>query len=174
MVKARGTMEESMHKCQVGRRAERRGARRTAVFASLLAGAVAVPIASIAAQPVAVADGEAAGTRIEITDFQRSSGDTVTLKFTLINDTEESINPYGIFNGSDLRGVYLVDAVGKKKYPTIMDAKNQCVCSGNLPGGLDPGKTMNLWAKFPAPPPGVNEVGVIFPSFQPVDAPLGE
>lgn len=156
------------------RRSKRRGAGRKSMLVSILVGAVATSLASASAQPVAVADGEAAGTRIEITELQRSSGDTVTLKFTLINDTEQSINPYGMFNSSDLRGVYLIDAVGKKKYPTIMDAQNKCVCSGNLPGGLDPGKTMNLWAKFPAPPAGVNEVGVIFPSFQPVDAPLSE
>lgn len=163
-----------MQQCQVGRRVARRGARRNAVFASLLAGAVAVPIASAAAQPVAVADGEQSGTRIEITELQRSSGDTVTLKFTLVNDSPEDVNPYGLFNGPDLREVYLIDAAGKKKYPTIMDAKNKCVCSGNISADLDAGKTMNLWAKFPAPPAGVNEVGVIFPSFQPVDAPLAE
>jgi len=56
----------------------------------------------------------------------------------------------------------------------ITDSGGTCVCSNNLTTKLEPGKSINLWARFPAPPAEVKEVSVIFPHFIPTDAPISE
>ena len=68
----------------------------------------------------------------------------------------------------------LLDAAGKKKYMVIVDSARKCVCSDGFPISLDSGKSLNLWARFPAPPADVTEVSVVLPSFMPVDAPITE
>ena len=121
---------------------------------------------------IATADGETGGTRIEITQLARSSGETATLKFRLVNDSSENASPSELMETSDLRNVHLIDATGKKKYLVLKDSEGKCVCSGGLSSTLEPGKSINLWARFPAPPPAVKEVSVIFPHFMPTDAPI--
>jgi hypothetical protein len=39
---------------------------------------------------IATADGERAGTRVEITELKRSSDNTVTLKFAMVNDSDKT------------------------------------------------------------------------------------
>lgn len=147
--------------------------RYSTFFAAVLfvAGTAAVPAQQA---PIATADGETSGTRIEVTELSRTSGDTVTLKFRMINDSGEAISPYELMDTSDVRHVHLIDAVGKKKYLVIADSDGKCVCSGDISHKLDAGKSMNLWAKFPAPPPEVKEVSVVFPHFIPTDAPISD
>lgn len=149
--------------------------RQDAIIAGFFVLALHVlPTSGLAAEPIATADGEQSGTRIDITELKRTSGDTITLKFTLINDSGEAVNPYGLFNGSNVAEVHLIDAAGKKKYLTIKDTNDECVCSGNLTTNLESGKSMNLWAKFPAPPADVQEVSVVFPHFIPTDVPISK
>jgi hypothetical protein len=130
---------------------------------------------ALAQEVVGTADGEQSGVRIDITELKRTSGDTVTMKFTLVNDSGTAASPYNLFNGDDVGEVHLIDAAGKKKYLVIQDSGNNCVCSSNLghefPGGQN---SMNLWARFPAPPAGVQEVSVVFPHFIPTDAPIAQ
>lgn len=142
----------------------------------LLAAALllAVSASALAQEPIATADGETTGTRIEITELSRSSGETVTLKFRLINESGDNASPYGLMERGDVSNVHLIDAAGKKKYLVITDSDSKCVCSGGLTTQLDSGKSMNLWARFPAPPAEVKEVSVIFPHFIPTDAPIAD
>jgi hypothetical protein len=137
-----------------------------AVLALSLAASAAV------AQPIASADGEQAGTRIDITELKRTSGDTLTLKFTIVNESGEDTDMP--FSNQVASEIYLVDAAGKKKYLTISDAEGQCVCSQRVGSSLASGEAKNLWAKFPAPPADVQEVSVVFPRFVPADAPISE
>lgn len=137
--------------------------------------ALSLATAALAQEAIATADGEQPGVRIDITELKRTSGDTLTMKFTLVNDSGSAVSPYELFTTSDVKFVYLIDAVGKKKYLPIMDAEGDCVCAGNL-GHEFPAdqNAMNLWAQFPAPPAEVSEVSVVFPHFIPTDAPISE
>lgn len=135
---------------------------------------LAVVSGALAQDAIATADGETTGVRIEITELSRSSGETVTLKFRLINDSGENASPYGLMETSDVGNVHLLDAAGRKKYLAITDSDGKCVCSGGLTTQLDPGKSINLWARFPAPPVEVKEVSVVFPHFIPTDAPIAD
>lgn len=53
-------------------------------FSQLPAFSSGAPAPSFAQDVIATADGETTGTRIEITELSRSSGDTVTLKVRLV------------------------------------------------------------------------------------------
>lgn len=141
--------------------------------AQTAATAVSAPAAAIG-----VTDGESPGSRIEVTELKRGSGDTVTLRFTLINDSGEQVRVAdllgGVVSGYNVSGVHLIDPVGKKKYLVVTDSQKNCVCSANLSHALPAGQRLNLWAKFPAPPAEVGKVSLIFPHFIPMDdVPLG-
>jgi len=129
------------------------------------------------ANAIAATEGEKPGAHIDITELKRTSGGTVNLKFTVANGGGEKLGLYGAYLGDasvshdhyrDVSGVHLLDPVNKKKYFVVTDAEKRCVCSKEIPD-LEPGGKMNLWAKFPAPPPEVTKVTIEIPHFAPID-----
>lgn len=136
------------------------------------------PAPDAAAPPgfVAFTDGEQVGVRFEVTELKRTSGGTVTLKFTLVNDSEKGVAfgynyGYGQSSVADfasIGGIHLVDAAGKKKYLVVRDGNGKCVCSQGL-DTVGPGSRVNLWAKFPAPPEDVTRISVVIPHAIPLD-----
>jgi hypothetical protein len=138
------------------------------------------------AEPIAVTDGETPGTRIEVTELRRVSGGVLTLKFHMVNESDNPVvfneeNAFGAntenlgfgkFDDS-ICGVHLVDGSNKKKHLVIRDGEGNCLCSRDLPD-LEPGSRMSLWAKFAAPPDTVDRVSVVVPHFVPMDdVPIG-
>jgi len=125
---------------------------------------------------VASTDGELAGTHIDVTELKRGSGGTVSLKFVLTNNGDKVFHTYGHVLGekdvnSDYKsvgGIHLVDPVNKKKYFVVRDSEQKCMCSSDV-ADIQPGSKVNLWAKFPAPPPEVTKVTIEVPHFQPMD-----
>ncbi|HEY8133545.1 MAG TPA: hypothetical protein VII12_16835 [Thermoanaerobaculia bacterium] len=126
---------------------------------------------------IAATEGEKPGARIDITELKRTSGGTLNLKFTVANGGSEKLGLYGAYLGDasvshdhyrDVSGVHLLDPVNKKKYFVVTDAEKHCVCSKEIPD-LEPGGKVNLWAKFPAPPPEVTKVTIEIPHFTPID-----
>ena len=126
---------------------------------------------------IASADGEKAGTHIDITELKRTSGGTLNLKLVLSNNGSDKLSVYGDWLGDsqvsrnsyrDISGIHLLDPVNKKKYFVVTDAEKSCVCSKNIEDVAAGGKT-SLWAKFPAPPPEVTKVTIEIPHFQPID-----
>ena len=139
--------------------------------------AAPVPTATPSATPavLASADGETAGLRVEVTELKRGSGDTVNLKFVLINDSDKKLTLSGSYLGAgtgpdykSVGGVHLVDPAGKKKYLVVRDAEQKCLCSTDIPDAGSNTRT-NFWAKFPAPPADVQKVSVVIPHFIPMD-----
>lgn len=128
---------------------------------------------AFAQEVIATADGESAGMRIEITELSRTSGDTVTLKYRLFNETGADSSLYFLTDRDNVSDVHLIDAVGKKKYLAIMDSDGKCLCSSGV-GNVANGAFLNLWARFPAPPAEVTEVSIVFPRFIPTDAPISQ
>lgn len=150
---------------------------QTAQKAAENASAPATPSAAApAAVVIATADGEKAGTRVEITELKRSSDNTVTLKFGMVNDGAERLSfgyDYGdpqhsIKDFSSIGGVTLVDGTNKKKYFVVRDTDYNCLCSRDLKD--IPAKSRgNVWAKFPAPPDDVQKISIVIPHFGPID-----
>jgi hypothetical protein len=139
------------------------------------AGAPAAPAAP-AAVVIATADGEKAGTRVDITELKRSSDNTLTLRFAMVNDGTEPISfnynygdpDHSVKDFNSIGGVTLVDGANKKKYFVVRDTENTCLCSHGLKD--IPAKSRgNLWAKFPAPPDNVQKISIVIPHFGPID-----
>jgi hypothetical protein len=117
-----------------------------------------------AAEPIASSSSETPGMRLLIKELRRDTAGTVMLRFAIVNDTRERF----VFTGA--HNVYLIDLAGRRKYEVVRDTGpgRQCVCTpGNR--GLGPGEGADFWARFPAPPAGVTRLGVVAPSFLPVE-----
>jgi hypothetical protein len=135
----------------------------------------AAPAASPAAEGLGTGDGEVSGTKVVITELKRG-GSTVTLKFTLYNNTNAEFNVGGRFNGPDYKnnggrsfsGLNLIDSVANKKYFVAADSDGNCLCSEHV-DDMKPNTQLSLWAKFPAPPDNVQKITVQIPHFIPVD-----
>ena len=135
-----------------------------------------VPAAAPAAVVIATADGEKAGTRVEITELKRSSDNNLTLKFAMVNDGPDKLGfgyDYGdpqhnIKDFSSVAGVTLVDGANKKKYFVVRDTEDNCLCSRDLKD-VSAKSRANVWAKFPAPPDDVQKISIVIPHFGPID-----
>lgn len=139
--------------------------------------ATTVPATAPAATAgIATADGEAAGVTATIKELKRASGGTISLKLVITNGSGKRLNTGYDFADPDnsvrdfnsIGGVQLIDPVGKKKYFVARDSEGKCVCSQGLKD-LEPGESVNVWAKFAAPPADVQNVSVIVPHFSPMD-----
>jgi hypothetical protein len=130
--------------------------------------------AAYAAESIATTDGEMPGLRLEVQELKAVSGGAVMLRYTVINDSDQvfglndALKEQGSIDWHGTDGVYLVDLAGKKKYPVVRDAEKHCLCSRNVPD-LAAKSSANFWAKFPAPPEGVQKIGVVVPHFIPLD-----
>lgn len=128
------------------------------------------------APAIATADGQTPGVRAEVQELKRSSDNTLTLKFTMVNDSDKDVGfgyDFGdkaneIKDFGSIGGVTLIDGTNKKKYFVVRDTESTCVCSQGLKD-LKPRTRANLWAKFPAPPDEVQKIGVVIPHFGPLD-----
>jgi len=142
------------------------------------AAAPATGTAPAAAAPagIASADGETSGVKVVVQELKRTSGGTVSMKFTITNGSDKEVGggySYGdkdheIIDHGSVGGVQLVDEAGKKKYFVVRDTDGKCVCSQGV-HSLKPGDTVNVWARFPAPPDNVPKITIIVPHFQPMD-----
>jgi hypothetical protein len=130
---------------------------------------------SYAGPVLATADGEKPGVKIEVQELKRTSGDTLTLKFALINDSAELFNfgyalsdPARADDYNSISGANLIEGVGKKKYFVVRDTEGTCLCSRGL-SSLASKSRANLWVKFPAPPTDVSKITVVVPHFTPME-----
>jgi hypothetical protein len=146
--------------------------------ASVAAAAIPASAPSVAVAPagIATADGETAGVTATVKELKRASGGTISLKLVITNGSDKQLDTGYAFVDPDnevrdfnsIGGVQLIDPVGKKKYFVARDAEKKCVCSQGIKG-IEPGASINVWAKFPAPPLDVQKISVIIPHFSPMD-----
>jgi hypothetical protein len=142
-------------------------------FAGVLISAT-LPAMPAQAQDVLFAEGENPDIRVEVRDLKRGDGGVVTLRLRLVNDSDEDFDascdmrdPEANDSCGEFTGAYLLDAANKKKYTVVRDTDKNCVCSDIKTVG--PGKKMNIWATYPAPPSDVKEVTVVVPRFEPIE-----
>ena len=126
-------------------------------------------------QDVLYAEGADPDIRVEIRDLKRGDGGVVTLRLRLVNGSAEAFDascdmrePQANDSCGEFSGAYLLDAANKKKYLVVRDGEKKCVCSGIE--AIEPGGKMNIWATYPAPPPGVTTVTVVVPQFEPIES----
>jgi hypothetical protein len=127
---------------------------------------------------LATTDGEFPDIRVEVQELRRTSGGTVTLKFAVINDSDQKFflgdKIGGLSYGYNVSGIDLIDAAGKKKYLVILDSDKKCLCS-IIEGSVEPKSRIKLYAKFPAPPEDVKKITIEIPHFTPMeDVPISQ
>lgn len=138
--------------------------------------ASAAPAPAPAAGGIASADGDKPGWKFTVTELKRSGGGTLSLKGVIANGSSSSLafaydfqEPgHGGTDFNTIGGVSIVDPAGKKKYFVARDSDGHPLCSTGL-SSVPKGESVNVWAKFAAPPDDVQKVTVIVPHFQPLD-----
>jgi len=112
------------------------------------------------------------GFMIELGSVERK-GNVLTVRWSARND-----NPAGKYYDIDLKGAkttsYLVDEESGTKYYALTDKEGHLLATEDEYEGIyekiAPGQTMRFWAKFPAPPPAVKTINVLFTGSEPFES----
>jgi len=160
-----------------------RAARGIGCAALILGTFLPLQAAAQAAKPLGTSDHEVSGVEVTLLELKRTSGDTVTAKWRYTNkdhDTKQLSKatgwtaPYKLSIES-----YIVDPANKKKYLVLKDSKGKPIAAAHGSGStsikLEGGKSINTWAKYPAPPAGVEKVSLYIQGAAPFeDIPLSK
>jgi outer membrane protein OmpA-like peptidoglycan-associated protein len=105
---------------------------------------------------------------VDLLSVDRSAADTVTVRWQLTNTLEQQVDAAGKMETlafhpvSTVDGVSLVDIVGHKRYFPLQDTQGGCLCSAaNIK--IDPGRSQEFYAVFPAPPGELRQIAVAVP-----------
>lgn len=108
---------------------------------------------------------EAPGVRVEVRELKRTSGDTLTLRAVVVNNSDKK---FRVAEGaSSVPNIYLLDTTNKRKYTVVLDEKKKCICSRSPE--VKARSRAEIWAKFGAPPEGVRKITVVIPRFAPLE-----
>jgi hypothetical protein len=118
-------------------------------------------------------DTEWDGVSVELTSVTRGDGDTITIKFKYTNSGSKAAKIFdlGQFGGDNMAAhIYYVDGKNKKKYLVVKDAEGNAVASTLRYLEIEAGASRGGWAKFPAPPAGVDKITVYLPGAPPFES----
>lgn len=115
----------------------------------------------------------AGGVVFTINSAVRDSGGFVTVSGQIKNPGSEAFTATSrwsgsereiITNGDSLGGATLFDKKGKKRYYVLRDTEGRPLTTTGL-SLIDPGKSVDVFAQFPAPPADTKEVDFQLPTF---------
>jgi hypothetical protein len=124
-----------------------------------------------APEPIAE-DAEWDNVTVEFKEAKVTSGGTLTLKFKYTNNGSEQvdISRLGKFDHDDvIEHVYFVDTKNNKKYLIVKDSEGKPLGTMLQYFVLGPGESKSAWAKFPAPPEGVETITIYLPGAPPIE-----
>lgn len=138
--------------------------------------------APVFAAAIGTAETNMPGISLDLISLERK-GSVLTVKWAIHNrGTEKQAVKFG-YMGPKAR-TYLVDEENGTKYFVLTDKEGKSVASQHEYLGYDvygvvesveAGGTRRYWAKFPAPPPEVKELTVLFDETEPFEsAPITE
>lgn len=141
--------------------------RRVLVVSFVLALVLPAAAANLGSAPM-----NTAGLTIDLLSVERK-GAVVTVKWAVRNTGQKTA--YADF---DLAGkkatTYLVDEENGTKYFALTDKEGQLLATEHEYDGiyesLPEGQTKRFWAKFPAPPPAVKTINVLFTESDPFES----
>lgn len=157
-------------------------AARATLLAILWAVAAIGLAPAVGAAAVASAPTNWKGVTLDLVSVERK-GSVLTVKWAVTNGgAEEARVRFGLVG--DNAKTYLVDEENGTKYFVLTDKEKRAVASkhdgvgGNVWGVNDlvaAGSTMRYWAKFPAPPPAVKKLTILFDETEPFEeVPIAE
>ena len=125
------------------------------------------------------------GIEVSLLDVKRASGDTLNVYWRVSNQssaTQELVKcstgwycKYQLAAGNWGDGIYIIDSENQRKHLVVRTNKKPVVSTSETPLSIEPGSSINLWAKFPAPPLDVKKVSVYIPGVYPMeDIPISE
>jgi hypothetical protein len=138
--------------------------------------AVPAPLALAAVQPIATAEMNVDGLELDVMSLERK-GNVLTLKWAVRNTGTEQQRALFSMVGTGA-STYVVDEENGAKYYVLTDKEGQVLASMHeytesgrygINQSIDPGETKRFWAKFPAPPPEVSEVTLLFTATEPFE-----
>jgi hypothetical protein len=141
--------------------------RRFAVV--MLAFALALPVAAanLGSSPMNVD-----GLTIDLLSVERK-GAVVTVKWAVKNDGKGEQRAMFVLDGKKATS-YLVDEENGTKYFALSDKEGQLLATEDEYDGIweavAPGQTKRFWAKFPAPPPAVKTINILFSDADPFES----
>lgn len=170
-----GKNEETKSKPQQGAQTNAAATNNPSAAAPATPAPTAAP-APPAAPAIASAEGDMPGFRAEVQELKRTSDGTVSLKFAIVNNSDNEVAFIYNFGDPDhqtkdygaVGGVNLIDGAGKKKYFVVRDTEGNCVCSRSVSNIAVRSRAV-LFAKFPGPPDDVQKISVVIPHFVPMD-----
>lgn len=116
-----------------------------------------------------------AGIVAELTECKRKDG-VLRLKVRFRNTSAQKarLDTYGSSTKKYEMDKFYVTA-GNKKYFVLKDSEGIPLMSDTLNADLEKGGTFFWWAKFPAPPAEVKEIGITMPKVNPFeDVPISD
>lgn len=141
--------------------------RRLFVLASSLLCCAALSAANLGSAPMNVD-----GLTLDLVSVERK-GSVLTVKWAVRNDGKAEK-----YVDLDLAGKkatsYVVDEENGTKYFALTDKEGYLLATEHEYEGIyeaiAPGQTKRFWAKFPAPPPAVKTVNVLFSETEPFES----
>lgn len=126
---------------------------------------------------VAVQPHEIDGVNVELLSVKRSSDKTLTAYWRYTNTTDEEKvliknKGYRDSRSSWIAQAYLIDNINQKKHPVVRanpgnDPITRKTTTNTIV--LQPGKSYDVWAKFPSPPESVKKISVYIPATAPIE-----
>ena len=112
------------------------------------------------------------GLTIDLLSVERK-GAVVTVKWAVRNGGSKEVRAMFVLDGKKAT-TYLVDEENGTKYFALSDKEGQLLATEDEYDGIwesvDQGQTKRFWAKFPAPPPAVKSINVLFSDADPFES----
>lgn len=112
------------------------------------------------------------GLTMELLSVERK-GNVVTVKWSVKNEGTKSAMADFDLEGNKAT-TYLVDEENGTKYFALTDKEGQLLATEHEYNGiwesLEPGESARFWAKFPAPPPAVKSINLLFTKADPFES----
>ena len=127
--------------------------------------------------PLAIEPHEVDDVEVALMRVKRSSGNTVNVYWTYTNNSpeEKNLTPNGIsswYTPYQLAAdSYIIDNSNQKKHLVVKAKGNPIVSKLRLGSEtpLPPGASLNVWAKFPAPPDDVEFISIYIRGIPPIE-----
>ncbi len=154
---------------------------KRATSRSVIVGFVVVSLSMVlgagslhATEPIASGDTSIDGVTMQVMSLVRKHG-VLTLKVAAVNSGDKPATIVLDFTGDN--ACYLLDEENGSKYYVLTDKEGNPLASGNdwVKGGkgikrqVEPGKSLRVWMKFPAPPPEVKTITIILDETEPIE-----
>jgi hypothetical protein len=112
------------------------------------------------------------GLTLDLISVERK-GNVLTVKWSIRNDGKER-KRIDLDLAGDRATSYVVDEENGAKYFTLTDRDGVLLATEHEYDGIyeevEPGQTKRFWAKYPAPPPAVKSVNILFTNTEPFES----